>query len=119
MGHPQHHLEGVINYLRLVCREEKRANAMSKGKLGCGPALRWSNAAPRHGVTTSLGACDGYIYTSIILGHYLLKVHDRNIHQDADPIESATQTADRRPIAGLLGAFAAIGVFVIALNLAA
>lgn len=56
------------------------------------------------------------MYTSIILGQYLLKILDRNIREDADPIERATQSGGHRPIAGLFGALAVIGVVVIALN---
>jgi len=58
------------------------------------------------------------MYTSIILGQYLLKMLNRNIREDADPVEWATQSADHRPIAGLVGVVAVIGIVVIALNLA-
>jgi hypothetical protein len=59
------------------------------------------------------------MYTSITLGLYLLDMHNRNIREDADPVERATPSAGHRPVAGLVGALAAIGVVVIALNLAA
>jgi hypothetical protein len=56
------------------------------------------------------------MYTSIILGQYLLKILDRNVREDADPVERVTQSAGHRPIAGLVGVVAVIGIVVIALN---
>jgi len=59
------------------------------------------------------------MYTSITIGLYLLDMHNRNIREDVDPDERATPSAGYPPVAGLVGAFAAIGIVVIALNLAA
>jgi hypothetical protein len=58
------------------------------------------------------------IYTSVILAHYFVKIHKQSIGDGGDSVEWPTQTVDR-PIAGLVGMVAAIGIFVIALNLAA